>query len=804
MKIIILLTIILLNYLSAETESNTWKYKKWEVSNKNNLIRSITHGQMVWGHEFGIIRSKQKCNQNLLWLTWSTYEKNLEKYKGKEVEFLIKIDKTSFNIKADIKTVFQFSSLMDVALFTNFVINDNFINLLKKGSTMEISIVSPQEIAKQFDIKNEIFSLDGFVANYIKSIEACKDPKVLLIPPKKIPKPKKVIKKYTVKNIISNHKNCDSINTVDNINFIPKYYEKYGNAIAIGDNYLFYGDGRDGGDKYPDIKIVNICNPKDIKEVTSISDTDEQLFSVKYNNGLLFTQSSPPYDEYDTDSTNGYFRIIDVKNPNNIQTLYKTKLKDTIVEFAVDNDYVYLLEKSNLVILNIKDKKNPIIESGINIKLDNYSPDYVTVDKDNIYITGNRNLVILNKQTHQVLSNIKYPEFRTSNIIVDNKIAYIRGWNNGDKFKGIVAIDVSNPKEQKLLHKDSKYKYIYEMIKYYNYIYLDNGKKKMIPLSLLKKSSGISTHKPTKQPTSKEIKAFETMKKFCDDKGRAESCHILGRVHRNNKALYSEKKAIEYFNKACNLGFDDSCKLLKSVYPNFIDKNMVVKIKTYDNSLYIDKDPNTYTIDDDTHRDCFFPIADCDAKLRDNKTNKPVTHVFITYNNDNKKSGIYQKIEYVDGKYISIKVYYKSGLLETENYANGNTKYYYSSGKLKGEEYRENKKTIINFYYRNGNLKYNVVKNWKAPKYKIVKTIYYKSGEKKVIMKFNKQKRIHGRLEEFYKNGNLKVLAIFENGKAISGKNFTAEGVSMNFTRAHIYNTNLKFKDVKYKGYKEI
>ena len=45
MKIILLFTTILSSYLSAEAEPSTWKYKKWEVSDKKTFIRSITHGK---------------------------------------------------------------------------------------------------------------------------------------------------------------------------------------------------------------------------------------------------------------------------------------------------------------------------------------------------------------------------------------------------------------------------------------------------------------------------------------------------------------------------------------------------------------------------------------------------------------------------------------------------------------------------------------------------------------------------------------------------------------------------------------
>ncbi|MDB2562189.1 hypothetical protein N9X61_01145, partial [Sulfurimonas sp.] len=350
--------ILLLIALNVNADVN-WKYKDWEINSYgNDLFKASTNGLQIYGHDFGVIKRANNCNRDLLWLTFSSTMKGLKKYAGKEVELLIDIDDEKFKIGVDV-SILDTTPTMEIALFSNFIVGNKFIKLLKKGKKIKVTIIKPEKIVNQFDIKSELFSLKGFTANYLKLNEYCQ------------------------------------------------------------------------------------------------------------------------------------------KKDNN----------------------------------NVPEK---------------------------------------------------------------------------------VQISVKHPL----------------------------------------------------QLSSKEQKAVESIKKFCDDKGVMKACHTLGKVY-SSKMFDNKKVAVEYFNKACNLGYQASCKILENEYPNDIDKHLSVTIKTYDNDSYVDKNPDTYSLNDDTHKDCLFPTADCDAKLRDNKTNKPVTHTFITYNDENKNKGIYQELEYIDGQFISIKVYYRTGNLET-------------------------------------------------------------------------------------------------------------------------------------------
>jgi len=54
--------------------------------------------------------------------------------------------------------------------------------MLKKGSTLSIRMIKPHEVIRDFEMTNESYSLEGFVANFNKYKAACINPEVLNTP----------------------------------------------------------------------------------------------------------------------------------------------------------------------------------------------------------------------------------------------------------------------------------------------------------------------------------------------------------------------------------------------------------------------------------------------------------------------------------------------------------------------------------------------------------------------------------------------------------------------------------------------
>lgn len=291
---------------------------------------------------------------------------------------------------------------------------------------------------------------------------------------------------------------------------------------------------------------------------------------------------------------------------------------------------------------------------------------------------------------------------------------------------------------------------------------------------------------------SEQIKAIEVLKEHCNKRGKIEGCYKLGQFYSLNQESIDKEKAIEFLNKACNGGLVASCKILESKYPNSIDTSIKVEINYDEHKNYIDNNPMTYTMDDDTYND------EITHKRLDKKTNKPVTYNFDIFYEGEKKI-IASKVKYVNGYAVSYHEYYKNGKISEQWEKDKGSKYYFASGNLKAETYKENKNEITNVYFSNGNLEYTVTK-YNDIKVKI-RTSYFESGEIGDIYQFNKENKLSGICKEFYKNGNIMRYMVFKNGEIIDGYNNTEDNKRINFTRAHINNINLKYKNIRYKCY---
>lgn len=151
-----------------------FEYKDWNYESFNNLFIIKTYGKvMAIGHVFGIFKQKEQCNNNFLWLSLSTTN-DISSYIGENINFRITIDDEVFYQELSISKVSRINSPpLNVVNFSNILLYDHIISLLKKGRKLKIEIIETNKLYDMFDNKFEEFSLDGFVANFLKLEEKC-------------------------------------------------------------------------------------------------------------------------------------------------------------------------------------------------------------------------------------------------------------------------------------------------------------------------------------------------------------------------------------------------------------------------------------------------------------------------------------------------------------------------------------------------------------------------------------------------------------------------------------------------------
>jgi hypothetical protein len=177
MKIIGLVVHVVLFVFSvmklASASEQSLDHADWSIDEHGDLVRYITNGEAVHGHQFGFIKRAGNCNRDMLWVSWSSYEKGLEEFEGSYAGLQFRVDEQQFQIEIQLLSVYPLTSMSTIASFTNFEAGEKLISLLEEGRKIDVTIISPEGLANKFDLKEDSFSLDGFAEARRKSRELC-------------------------------------------------------------------------------------------------------------------------------------------------------------------------------------------------------------------------------------------------------------------------------------------------------------------------------------------------------------------------------------------------------------------------------------------------------------------------------------------------------------------------------------------------------------------------------------------------------------------------------------------------------
>ena len=173
-----------LGYLNAE---EIFKHKDWSVAtypNDNQYIKYSTHGTNVWGHEFGFLKVVGDCKADNLYVSWSstTPINILERMKSKKVLFDVKPDDNFVfhfpvpNLMVKYLSGSEYLEIPDplsVMLFTNYFPQFTFIPTLEAGRNVIVKVNEEDPHFKNFDIAEDKFSLEGYIAARQFAFEQC-------------------------------------------------------------------------------------------------------------------------------------------------------------------------------------------------------------------------------------------------------------------------------------------------------------------------------------------------------------------------------------------------------------------------------------------------------------------------------------------------------------------------------------------------------------------------------------------------------------------------------------------------------
>jgi len=110
---------------NGEASEGILKYNDWSASSSENTAEYLVNGNTVHGHEFGFLKMAGNCNTDILWVSWSTAEKEVKSLKGIDATIQLRVGATKFQIEVPLACLTE-----NILLQTTKRINLSTIRLL--------------------------------------------------------------------------------------------------------------------------------------------------------------------------------------------------------------------------------------------------------------------------------------------------------------------------------------------------------------------------------------------------------------------------------------------------------------------------------------------------------------------------------------------------------------------------------------------------------------------------------------------------------------------------------------------------
>ena len=165
--------ILTLIILFVGLNSNSIAEENWSLIDDTRLI---THGEIVWGHQFGFMKNLRFCDSDILLVSWSSgiSDGEMKKLEGEDVYFKIKIDDEELDEELQFTLMFAGEMfLLEVGYFGAIIKSESFTEKLKQSSRVELTVTEPKKLLEILDITTDSFKTQGLDKSYSTLDNSC-------------------------------------------------------------------------------------------------------------------------------------------------------------------------------------------------------------------------------------------------------------------------------------------------------------------------------------------------------------------------------------------------------------------------------------------------------------------------------------------------------------------------------------------------------------------------------------------------------------------------------------------------------
>ena len=165
--------ILALIMLSFGLTFQSFAEENWSLIDDTRLI---THGEIVWGHQFGFMKNLRFCDSDILLVSWSSgiSDGEMKKFEGEDVYFKIKIDSEELDEELQFTLMFAGEMfLLEVGYFGAIIKSEAFVEKLKQSSRVELTVTEPIKLLEILDITTDSFNTKGLNQSYSMLDNSC-------------------------------------------------------------------------------------------------------------------------------------------------------------------------------------------------------------------------------------------------------------------------------------------------------------------------------------------------------------------------------------------------------------------------------------------------------------------------------------------------------------------------------------------------------------------------------------------------------------------------------------------------------
>ncbi len=148
----------------------------WSISETadGGLIRAITRGQIVRGHQFGFFVRRPDCGQLTLWVSLSSY-KPVERAEGTIATFDLDAPNARRTVQLPLLIARPLpGGLMTLVAFTNRPLEVDLAQFFRTHQDVTLRIVAPEWLVEAFDMPKEVFDLSGYALAEEDALTRCR------------------------------------------------------------------------------------------------------------------------------------------------------------------------------------------------------------------------------------------------------------------------------------------------------------------------------------------------------------------------------------------------------------------------------------------------------------------------------------------------------------------------------------------------------------------------------------------------------------------------------------------------------